>query len=65
MGLDKQKQLLLTLEDLLKLELNKSYLKGVIPKLKGLERFHAEARLRNMEMVLNYEYEQGKKGGTL
>ena len=65
MELNKQKQLLLTLEDLLKLELNKTYLEGVIPRLKGLARFHAEMQLREIERLLAYDKEQGEKEGTI
>ena len=65
MELDKQKQLSLTLEDLLKLELNKTYLEGIIPKLKGLARFHAEMQLREIERLIEYDKKQGEKEGTL
>lgn len=61
MELNKQKQLSLTLEDLLRLELNKTYLEGVIPKLKYLARFHVEMQLREVERLLAYEYEQAEK----
>lgn len=61
MELETQKQLSLTLEGLLTLVIDKTYLEGIIPKLTGLARYKAEMDLRVVERVLSYEYEQAEK----
>lgn len=67
MGSNGREKSSLTLDDLLRLELDRTYLEGIIPNLKGLKRFQAEQYLRNIRKVLENEQriKQSEEGATI